>query len=45
MTDIAPNKHIAITITPATTKSPSMVILINKYIAIKINRTDNTHSE
>ena len=45
MTDIAPNKHIAITITPATTKSPSMGILTNKYIAIKINRTDNTAND
>ena len=29
MTNIAPNQHIATTITPATTKSPSMEILTN----------------
>lgn len=45
MTNIAPNQHIATTITPATTKSPSMGILTNKYMAIKINRPDNTAND
>ena len=42
---VAPSQHIAITITPARTNSPSMGILTNKYIAIKINRTDNTAND